>query len=97
MLSGVQLDDTDASLDMWLPDALRSYDRPKRCSAGMPMKSDSHPKLYIPRPDVSDRQAFVVVLTVWGESFIDVFLKVGLPSILSPNNILGRVDGLRKA
>ena len=55
--------------------------------AELPDSNDSHPKLYIPRPDVSDRQAFVVGLTVWGESFIDVFLKVGLPSILSPNNI----------
>jgi hypothetical protein len=51
------------------------------------MNSKRRPELRIPRPHVSDRQAFVAVLVVWGESFIDLFLKAGLPSILSPNNI----------
>lgn len=49
----------------------------------LPMNSE----LRILRPHRSDRQAFVAVLAVWGEKFIDLFLKVGLPSILSPNNM----------
>lgn len=33
------------------------------------------------------RQSFVFVLPIWGESYVDFFLRYTLPALLSPNNL----------